>query len=335
MLLITLMSCSGSSNGIESFASADFTTTKKDANNMTFTAHTTGSYELLEWVFPNNTLIDNKNSVDYYFPKKGEYKVSLNLWLKGDKVSQTKTITIDSDDANYGMKLVWNDEFDGTTLDDKNWTMEEGYIANNELQNYQKSGNHEVSGGILKITARKVNEDKKFGSYTSARMITHGKREFTYGRIEARMKLPKGTGTWPAFWMLGSSIFNSTPWPACGEIDIMEHVGYDPGVIHGSLHSATFSGADSKSGVQKITDEDNWHVYGVNWSADQISFYIDDHTKPYFTFPIDNTMPYNKPNFIILNLAIGGDWGGLNGVNNSTFPVVMEVDYVRVYQEKQ
>lgn len=238
-------------------------------------------------------------------------------------------------------RLVWSEEFDGESLNLENWNIEEGYIANDELQDYKKEGNHEVSDGTLKITAKKINDDKVFGSYTSARINTYGKQSFLYGRIEARMKLPKGVGTWPAFWMLGDAIFEGVRWPRCGEIDIMEYVGFDPGAIHGTLHSDDHNHmkGTQRGGSTQIEGEDDWHVYGIIWDEEGISCYVDDPENIYYRCdaPEAKTIgnwPFDKPHFIILNLAIGGMWGGEKGVDNSIFDTTMEVDYVRVYEQK-
>ncbi len=235
-------------------------------------------------------------------------------------------------------RLVWSDEFDGSELA-PHWVMEEGYIANNELQDYQKSGNHSLSGGTLKITAKKLNDKKEFGSYTSARMNTNGTKAFTYGRIEARMRLPLGVGVWPAFWMLGTNIAEAG-WPLCGEIDILEYVGYDPGVVHGTLHSEDYNhGKGTQRGHRtEVDNEAHWHTYGTIWTEEGFWFYVDDPAKPFWFCPANEVKtpeawPFDAPHFLILNLAVGGGWGGLHGIDNSLFPATMEVDYVRVYQK--
>ncbi len=329
-----LFSCSSPS---ASFATVKISANSEDGHNYTFAATTTGTYEIIEWKFGDGENLYHQTTASHYYPNKGEYTVSAELWKDGEMVSDTQIITISQDDPTNDYRLVWSDEFDGSSLS-SDWTMEEGYIANNELQDYQKQGNHFVSEGTLKITANKVNDNKEFGSYTSARMKTAGKREFKYGRFEARIKVPTGTGTWPAFWMLGGSIEKGTSWPACGEIDIMEYVGYDPDVIVGSIHCPDHFAVNSNSGRIANPTEEQWHVYGVIWSEEKIEFYLDDPSNIYHTYaPAQKTLtnwPFDQEHFLILNLAIGGDWGGVKGVDNSIFPRTMEVDYVRVYQKK-
>ncbi len=260
----------------------------------------------------------------------------------GNDLSGKTAIEVPGNDSAQTYKLIWSDEFEGTSLNSLFWTNETGYIANNELQNYRSTGNHTVSDGTLRIYAKKVNDKQEFGSYTSARINTKGKKEFTYGRIEARMKLPLGRGTWPAFWTLGSDI-SSNQWPRCGEIDIMEYVGYDSNVIHGTIHSYDFNHMNNNQikGQTEVENENQWHTYGITWTPDKIEFYVDDPDNPYFSTlaPSVKTIenwPFNKPHFLILNLAIGGMWGGKEGVDDSIFdsPVVMEVDYVRVFQKQ-
>lgn len=235
-----------------------------------------------------------------------------------------------------GYKLLWADEFDKSgSPNSAIWTAEEGGHGwgNNESQFYTKrKKNVEVKNGKLYITALK--EAYKNKDYTSARLITKGKKDFTYGRVEVYAKLPAGKGTWPAIWMLGSNI-GSVPWPACGEIDIMEHVGFDMNVVHGSIHTKAYN---HPAGTQKTTKTvvDNvagkFHLYAVEWTPKKVDLFIDG--SKFFSYQPDeysiDKWPFSAPCFVILNLAIGGNWGG--EVDNSSFPKVLEVDYVRVYQ---
>lgn len=328
--------CSSSSDDSPS-AKVDFTFTPKaeNANTLVFKAVIEGKYQLVEWIFPGGTTIKNVLETEYNFPKKGDYEVTLKIWNDGKSAGETKKITIKQDDPGYeGPGLVWSDEFDGNTLNRDFWTAETDVHVNNELQTYTADGNYSVAGGYLTITAKKVNDNKQSGSYTSARLITSGKKEFKYGRMEIRAKLPKGTGTWPAIWMLGSGI-NTIGWPGCGEIDIMEYVGYRPGVVQFSLHCPERNAGNSITNTFNLPTEDEFHVYGLNWTEDKIECYVDDRNNPYFTYaPANKTQsnwPFNQPFFFILNVAIGGDWGGLQGIDNTIFPVAMVVDYVRVY----
>jgi beta-glucanase (GH16 family) len=237
------------------------------------------------------------------------------------------------------IKLVWSDEFDhGTSPDTTKWnynigTGENGW-GNNELQYYtRETSNARVENGHLLIEARKENKGDK--SYTSARLITQGKASWTYGRFEIRAKLPKGQGTWPAIWMLGDNI-QKVGWPACGEIDIMEEVWKEPNVINWSTHSKKLnwplgSQQTFKAKIDEATDQ--FHVYRIDWTKTGIEFYVDDQLK--FTVLNDGRgedyYPFIAPQFLILNVAIGGNMPGFV-VDDAIFPVRMEVDYVRVYQ---
>lgn len=239
-------------------------------------------------------------------------------------------------------ELVWSDEFDGESLNGDNWHFETGSHGwgNREWQNYVEAGVTEVSGGTLKIIARKTGPGQQAGDYESARL--NSKRSFTYGRLEIRARIPehRGKGVWPALWMLGSNI-DSVGWPACGEIDIMEYVSFEPDQVHFSLHSLAHNhrqGTQVTSGpVALKTAEEAFHSYGVLWAPDSVKFYLDDPENVLLTFmrPSPSTpenWPFGQPFYFLMNIAVGGAWGGMEGVDDSIFPSVMEVDYVRVYQ---
>lgn len=243
--------------------------------------------------------------------------------------------------APVARKLVWADEFEKAGLPDSTkWIQEVGGSGwgNNELQYYtaRRAENARVENGKLIIEARKDNYQGK--NYTSARLVTQGTATWTYGRFEAMAKLPRGVGTWPAVWMLGKNI-SSAGWPRCGEIDIMEHVGFDEGTVHGTIHSEAYNhGKNTQKGSQ-ITVPDvasAFHLYAVEWTADQIEFFVDE--KLYYTVQkstlggAEAQWPFTQPFFLILNLAVGGNWGGQKGVDDKIWPQRMEVDYVRVYQ---
>ncbi len=328
------VSCQDGKSG----AVADFEIITTDGHNITLKSLCSGDYEILQWSIEGIAPIKNVDEVSHYYPKVGSYRVGVELWAGGERIaSKSENFVVTSQDPNYEMTLVWEDNFDGNELS-SSWVNETGYIANDELQDYQASGNHEVSDGTLKITAKLVNEDKVFGSYTSARIKTQGIKEFTYGRVESRMKLPQGVGLWPAFWMLGGNI-GTAGWPLCGEIDIMEFVGFEPTTIHVNLHMEDYNHALGNNYGSRETLENtaDWHTYGITWTEDYIEFYIDDHTRPFYRVEAISkgdagSWPFDSPHFLLLNLAVGGSWGGLQGIDNTIFPATMEVDYVRVYQ---
>lgn len=235
-------------------------------------------------------------------------------------------------------KLIWSDEFNYEGLPDpKKWGYEEGMVRNNEAQYFTKARieNAHVHKGVLTIEARK--EDFKEAKYTSASLITADTKTFTYGRVEIRAKIPMGRGTWPALWTLGSN-FREVSWPQCGEIDILENVGFDSLKIHGNIHTEAYNHVLKTNKGNTITVHNPWedfHVYAVEWYADHIDIFFDDQL--YFTYRKESnatnaTWPFDKPQYLILNLAIGGAWGGTKGIDNTKFPHQLLIDYVRVYQ---
>ena len=229
-----------------------------------------------------------------------------------------------------GYKLVWQDEFSGTKIDTSVWGYDIGGNGwgNHELEFYTNSPkNSYLSNGSLVIEARNDN------GYTSARMLTKGRKDFTYGRVDIRAKIPTASGMWPALWMLGSNI-DTKPWPACGETDIMEVVGRDSKKLYSTLHFADASGNHQQNGgtVYNIEDLANkYHVYSMNWTTSNIEFYLDGNL--YFSANITgvNNQAFNNPSFFIFNVAVGGDFPGSNITPN--FPQRMYVDYVRVFQK--
>lgn len=234
-----------------------------------------------------------------------------------------------------GMKLVWHDEFDGKAIDKANWTYDlgGGGWGNGEAQFYtDRPENARTEKGLLIIEAR---QEKYEGSYyTSARLKTQGRQEFQHGRIEARIKAPKGAGLWPAFWMLGAS-FDGSNWPDCGEIDIMEYVGREPDLVMGTAHGPGYSGALGlgKWNRQKYDIADDFHTYAIEWQPGQIKWFYDG--AEYFTLSRadvgDRQWVFDRPFFIILNLAVGGTLGGVIGLD-TVFPAQVQVDYLRVFQ---
>jgi len=238
------------------------------------------------------------------------------------------------------MQLVWSDEFDYTGIPDPTkWSYDVGGWGwgNNELQYYTKDslGNARVQNGLLTIELKQQKmEDRK---YSSARLVTKGKGDWIYGRIDVSAKLPKGLGTWPAIWMLGST----TPlkWPDDGEIDIMEHVGFNPGFIHATTHTKSFNHiiGNQKTDTIEVKDFDTqFHEYSVIWNKDSVTILLDN--QAYYTFRNNGTgkaaWPFDGPMHLLLNIAFGGNWGGAKGVNDAILPAKMEIDYVRVYQLK-
>jgi len=251
------------------------------------------------------------------------------------KADQQNTTSTGSDAVNVPYTLVWEENFEGDQLNREHWNFELGDgcdlgicgWGNNELQYYTDT-NHKVADGMLTIT---VTHDD---GYQSTRMTTKGKKTFQYGKFEARMKLPQGAGIWPAFWMLGSDI-QSVGWPACGEIDIMEYVGRMPGIVHHSLHTPSSHGQTINTKAVAVSGlEDEFHVYAVTWSRQMMQFYIDDTLT--YTYASEKQQPdewpFNKPFYLLLNVAVGGSFGG-EVTNNAIFPQSFVIDYIKVYQQ--
>lgn len=236
-------------------------------------------------------------------------------------------------------ELVFEDEFEGTEVDTDVWNFETFAGGGNNENVFYTTENHSVSDGFLTITAKEeaVNDTE----YTSSRMTTQGNAEWKYGIIEVRAMIPSGLGTWPAIWMMPGGN-NYGIWPASGEIDIMEHVGYDENAIHATVHTKIYN---HKSGSQKGGSNHEFddvtsafHIYSIEWLPNKIIFMMDG--EEYFTYdatkysscPTFNIWPFNKDFYLILNVAVGGDWGGAQGIDPTDYPTSMVVDYVRVYQ---
>lgn len=243
---------------------------------------------------------------------------------------------------NYaGYHLVWSDEFNGGQLDEKYWNYEKGTGSNgwgnNELEYYtSRPQNIFLSSGNLVIEARK--EDYNSSQYTSARITTQGKKEFTYGRIDIRAKLPVAKGMWPALWMLGNNI-SSVGWPQCGETDIMELIGKNPSQVIGSLHWKKLDGSEGTYNNAYTLPSGNFsqefHVFSLLWSADSLRILIDNipYVKASKAHDLaDGIYPFDNPSFFIFNVAVGGNWPGPPD-NTTTFPQRMFVDYIRVFQK--
>lgn len=275
-------------------------------------------------------------------------------WI-GETFSGTTSLGFEfKRDAKY--ELVWSDEFnyDGKP-DSKKWGYELGYVRNNERQYYtENKKNARVENGNLIIEAhREKLKNKEFKSkkdgdwrfnreyseYTAASITTKDIAEWQYGRIDVRAKLPRGRGAWSAIWMLGAN-WDQVGWPMCGEIDIMENVGFDPDVVHGTVHTQSYNHMRATQRGKQITLNDvydQYHIYSIEWTPERIDFIADG--KVYNTFVNEKTgdkeWPFDQKFHLKINNAIGGDWGGQKGIDDSSFPQKMYVDWVRVYQLKR
>ena len=362
-LAVALWGCGGSDNDDPQPAAVTITASQQSISapaeggtytvNVTTTGKEWGAYADADFIS-----VETKNAIS----QQGSVTVTVkenpttaprtgNVVLMSGAARQTISVTQTAAaqsayNAPEGYTLVWQDEFDkGTELNSDDWTHEgqkSGWV-NNELQNYV---NHktpegslvtEVRNGKLRITALKEN-----GKVYSGRVYAHVNQGWQYGYFEASIKLPKGKGTWPAFWMMPvGNDWSTNPWPMCGEIDIMEEVGCVPNEVSSSIHTQDYNHTKNTQKTHAFVlagAEGEFHTYALLWTADEITTYVDGKVqlsvKKSVIGSTHNQWPFHYAFYPILNLAWGGDWGGMKGVDESALPVTMEIDYVRVFQKK-
>lgn len=306
---------------------------------------TSGNYAHSHWATNGKITVGQNSEMEVYFPFEGQNKVDLKITQGTYEKVVSKIISVDKDDPDFfsHYTLCWSEEFGGTNLDGEKWVQETGAHGwgNAEWQNYTNGENIVVADGILKIIAKKIGAGQKVGDYSSARLNSN--QAFKYGVFEIRAKMPedKGPGIWPAIWMLGESIRNGTSWPLCGEIDIMEYVSFDPNTSSSSIHTQSNNHKNGNSigsgHMPFATAEEEFHNYGLIWSENFLRFYRDNVNNVILTYrkPAGATQenwPFDQPFFLLLNMAVGGDYGGAKGVDDAIFPAQLEVDYVRIYQ---
>jgi beta-glucanase (GH16 family) len=292
-------------------------------------------------------IINSSGKFEYLYVNPGTYRIEVRAYgVSGRYIKKEKQFTLAEDgeitvEQGYstpmeytGYQRVWNDEFDGESVNSANWKFETGAggWGNNEKQ-YYRPDNTSVDGGLLTIEARK--ESYQNSEYTSSRMVTQGKKSFTYGRVDIRALLPKGQGIWPALWMLGNS-FTTTGWPACGEIDIMEMVGGNgrEKTVHGTLHwdnNGLVSYGQSYS-LNSGTFADEYHVFTLIWDETSMKWYVNDVKFNEVDITPAHMSEFHLPQFFIFNIAVGGNWPGLPDAT-TIFPQQMKVDYIRVFQK--
>jgi len=278
----------------------------------------------------------------------------LSISCNNDKKTQEPE-SAEQKETEKTYQLVWQDEFDANGKPDATkWDYEYGFIRNQESQYYTDSlKNARTEDGHLILEAHReqaVNtaftsaeaksgkENQEFAKYTSASITTKDIAEWTYGKVEVSAKLPKGKGMWPAIWMLGEN-WKEVGWPKCGEIDIMEHVGYEKDTIYGTVHTEAYNhtkGTEKGGSTFISAPYSEFHTYSVEWTPKKIDFLLDGEVYQQFVNEnkTDNEWPFDQPFHLKLNIAVGGTWGGQRGIDDSIFPQRMLVDYVRVYQLK-
>ncbi len=328
LLGLTMVSCGKDKNsGVNAPAnltvSAVVATDNSGNVNFTASASNATSYE---YGFGNGVFQTIPSGVvTYRYPASGTYTVTVVAKNSAGQVTKTIDVTV-----TVTLSLVWQDEFDTPGAPDPGkwgYDLGAGGWGNNELQYYtNRLENASVSGGTLKIVAKA--EAFSGSNYTSARLLSRGKFSFKYGKLEFRAKMPSGGGTWPALWMLGDNI-STAGWPACGEIDVMEHLGNQPNKIYGTLHYPGRSGGSADGNTIMITNAMTaFHTYTVEWSSISIKISVDGTV--YHTVTNTTALPFNQNFFLIMNIAMGGNFGGT--VDPAFSTGTMEVDYVRVYQ---
>ncbi|MBK8747118.1 MAG: family 16 glycosylhydrolase [Saprospiraceae bacterium] len=271
-------------------------------------------------------------------------KAKALITIKNDDTGGGSSIIIPSAGATspseyVGYNLVWADEFTGTAVNENNWSFEIGNNngwGNNELEYYKKENSTIHENEYLIITA-KPEQTGEF-QYTSSRLISKGKKEFTFGRVDIRAVMPIGQGIWPALWTLGADI-GTNSWPACGEIDIMEYLGHEPDRVHGTAHWGTNTSTHKYKGSSTLATNagdfnENFHVFSILWEKDKIEWRVDD--KKFYEITAaemeGQPYPFNKPQFFLMNLAVGGNWPGYPDAT-TVFPQLFIVDYIRVFQK--
>lgn len=337
--LLLMASCSSSSD-TENLLTVSFQAVPEASNPNFVTLTAAGEdADTYLWTVADKALTGK--SVTCYLERKGTYEVTLKQTRGSQQGTATQRVVV-ADDSYYckqGEVLWWSDEFEGTKLDNLSWNYDigTGKWGNNEWQNYtSKPENSFLRDGKLVLKAVKSGAGQKEGDYTSARLTTRGKKELNRGRVEVRAKLPGGVGLWPAIWFYGTKAQ-----PCYSELDLMEYVGCDKNIIYGAVHTTSTLESDEKvSSSLRVDDvEDAFHVYGMNWTDGKIEYYLDTPDNVYLSFTPSATdnpriWPFDSELYLILNIAVGGDWGGMRGVDDSIFPQEMEVDYVRMFKRK-
>ena len=316
------------------------------ANFVTFTALDAEDADCT-WTFSDEPSRTYTGAVlVHYFPRRGTYEATLRIHKDGASGEKTLRVGIAEDSwyTAHGEELAWNDEFNGSRISTADWNYDLGQgndkWGNNELQNYTAAPqNAFLRDGTLVIKAIMADARQEVGSYTSARLTTNGKHEIHRGRVEVRAKMPSGRGTWAGIWLYGRKAQ-----PSYSELDMMEYVGCDKGIVYTTVHtSATLGGSQAKSTAAKTVPdaETAFHTYGMDWQDGRIDFYLDHPDNVYHTFTPASTAdpdfwPFDKDKdlYLILNLAVGGDWGGMRGIDDTIWPQELVIDYVRLFRKE-
>ncbi len=350
VLSLSLFSCSKSDNDTITEPAnlvVNITVSETDEHKVLIVASAENATEYSLYIdnSPNSVSTNASGSFEYSFETEGVHIITIKAFgTSGKYIKSDSQVIIGSGEVPIGegystpmtyagMQLVWNDEFNGSQIDESSWTFETGAggWGNNEWQYYRRE-NTFVDGGTLTIEARK--EPWQGSNYTSSRIVTRNKKSFQYGRIDIRALLPKGQGIWPALWMLGNNL-GDVGWPACSETDIMEMIGGSgrEKTVYGTIHWDD-NGHVQAGGSYSLTSgsfADKYHVFTLIWDATSMKWYVDDNQFKVITITPDHMTEFHQPGFFIFNIAVGGNWPGYPDAS-TTFPQQMKVDYIRVFQ---
>lgn len=354
-LLFVMFSCNDDDNSAGTAIPENLTIEITGEDNqdglvtITATADNAVNYKLFIGTDGQEVDSNTTGTFQYTFQQNGTFTIEVRAYNESGKyIKAVKQVVIAVDNevpvgegystplSYNGYNLVWNDEFDGTSLNTDDWQFEIGTgnsgWGNNEKQYYRRE-NTKVENGLLVIEAKE--ESYQGSPYTSSRITTQGKQSFMYGRIDIRAILPKGQGIWPALWMLGESI-SSVGWPACGEIDIMEMIGGSgrENTVHGTLHWNIEEHAQAGQGysLSSGTFADEYHVFTIIWNETSIKWFVNDNKFYELDITPSHMTEFHKPHFFIFNLAVGGNWPGYPDAT-TVFPQTLKVDYIRVFKE--
>lgn len=340
-IVVCFVSCNNSVSGI---SNDDFQVSLVEREKLNYISFqciaSTDKYDNIIWEFPSGKLVSGYPSVTAYFPYKGEYAVKVKVTKGLSSSEYTKTVFVRRDDPYVakGEKLIWHDEFDDSVLDPSFWNLRSTSFQDNRWSDSDGKQNVAIADGVLKLFTCKEGEPQKVGSYISVSLNTQKMKEFTYGRIEFRAKLPANKNIRPTLSMLGNDI-DESGWPACGEMSIANRITIDPKVVYSAVH--TFSNYEYTQHADSVgvdTYDSEFHVYGILWTPDKIQFYVDSPSNTYYTYdPVvrnSKTWPFSKPFFLSLGLVMGGDRIGRQGVDNSSLSRDLFIDYIRVYQNQ-
>lgn len=342
LVLLTVLSVSSCGRSVKGVSADDFQISLVERDKLNFvklecTANK-DKYDEVIWELPSGKLASGYSSVTAYFPYKGEYNVKMKI-IKGlNSVEFAKTVFVRRDDPYVakGEKLVWSEEFDDPTLNTKFWTSRSTNFRNNQWSASDGKDNLSIEESYLKISASKPNEQQKVGDYTSVYVNTLKLKEFAYGRVEFRAKLPANKNIRAVLSLVGNDI-DEIGWPSCGEMSVANQILVENKILYSAVNTySNYEQTHHSDSIQIPTLDSEFHIYGINWTPENIDFYVDKPSNIYYSYNPQNrnskTWPFTKPFFVNLGLVMGGDRIGRQGVDNENLTKCLCIDYIRVYQ---